>query len=144
MVMDQAAHHPSVKLTLSGEEPPLSRGVPRGERPCCVPDSCCSWSVVCPWPEPGGAGDPSRKRRRNALSEAPGEGERPELIDSSLAIELDNSRGGTTVRVGVAFALHGLFAVDDAIRLRLMGLVGVPWGNPSAVLSERAAAAVRA
>ena len=38
----------------------------------------------------------TRGRKRegpSALTEAPGEGERPELIDSSLAIELDNGRG---------------------------------------------------
>ena len=66
----------------------------------------------------------------SALSEAPGEGERPELIDSSLAIELDNGRGGGSVRVGVAFALHGLFATDDAIRLRLLTAAGRPIGKP--------------
>ena len=66
----------------------------------------------------------------NALPEAPGEGERPELIDSSLAIELDNGRGGGSVRVGVAFAVHGLFATDDAIRLRLLTASGRPLGKP--------------
>ena len=66
----------------------------------------------------------------SALLEAPGEGERPELIDSSLAIELDNGRGGGSVRVGVAFALHGLFATDDAIRLRLLTAGGRPIGKP--------------
>ena len=76
-----------------------------------------------PRPEPKAKGP-------SALTEAPGEGERPELIDSSLAIELDNGRGGATVRVGVAFALHGLFAVDDAIRLRLMNSRGRALGKP--------------
>ena len=65
-----------------------------------------------------------------ALPEAPAEGERPELIDSSLAIELDNGRGGSKVRVGVAFALHGLFQTDDAIRLRLFNSSGRPLGKP--------------
>ncbi len=66
----------------------------------------------------------------SALPQAPGEGERPELIDSSLAIELDNGRGGSKVRVGVAFALHGIFAADDAIRLRLFNASGRPIGKP--------------
>ena len=132
--------------------PPLSRGVPEesvhaacrilaAHGRLCVHGFDAPKTVdrierrsASPRPEPKAKGP-------SALSEAPGEGERPELIDSSLAIELDNGRGGATVRVGVAFALHGLFAVDDAIRLRLMILVGVPWANPSAVLSERAAAA---
>lgn len=64
-----------------------------------------------------------------ALPEAPGEGERPELIDSSLAIEIDNGRGGKKVRVGVAFALHGLFAADDVVRFRLLTPGGRPLGK---------------
>ena len=69
------------------------------------------------------------KKGPNALPQAPGEGERPELIDSSLAIELDNGRGVGPVRVGVAFALHGLFATDDSIRLRLFSAGGRPLGK---------------
>ena len=69
------------------------------------------------------------KKGPNALPAAPGEGERPELIDSSLAIELDNGRGSGPVRVGIAFALHGLFATDDSIRLRLFSAGGRPIGK---------------
>jgi hypothetical protein len=55
----------------------------------------------------------------SALPPLPEEGERPRLIDSSLELDIDNGRGGSKVRTGVSFAIHGFFEADDVVRLRL-------------------------